>query len=210
MKSTIEQLTQTGLIVKPTGEWGPYKNGFLIAQPFFPNESGYEDCCGYLFIDQNTQIKIHDDVVYVFPKENDWWFDRWAYVPGPGPDDVEWCIGDFETALGWVYQSFWGTPTILDGWVLPTHRHPEWEVTKVPEVVWAARFVGQDLWQQLEAEEQNAYSNLLNSKGPIWPRILESSFISIENQKRPDVRLELRRDLAVAYIREIAGLENGT
>lgn len=79
MEFTFELLEKFSLFVKEL-HGGPFKGGFSISNyPFITDLADLRDL---------PETKEDQETCQIFSYENDWYFYRWKYVPGPGEDDV--------------------------------------------------------------------------------------------------------------------------
>lgn len=97
-----------------------------------------------------------------------WTVRMWELIPGPGPDDFECEFMTLDEAVDTVLNFYFGTPTIVDGWIIPFHRHPEWQRGRVSSLLPQAVLVTAERFQQVKEEHMNRWSRAsLASKIPV-------------------------------------------
>jgi hypothetical protein len=150
-----------------------------------------------------SKIPIEDStlVLYQPADSDDWVLRMWEYVPGPGPTDFVCSFRSPDEAIAAVTDFFFGTPTTINKWMFPLHRHPELKEKQeaILQAIKRAPTVSPAEFKQIQ--EQNWQVELNKDWGDqIWERAFASQFLCIPHQHDSRLMLQLRRDLQIAYI----------
>ena len=141
-----------------------------------------------------TRVILEDDGL--------WSVIRWDYVPGPGYDDIVFGGQTLEHAVDIVIAWHFGSPTVLNGWIIPLHKHPEWSLDQIRVLLENAPTLPLAEWKPLQA----AYTK----KRPPWgteEEVFACLFNPIAHNQNDQLTLYLRRDLQEAYIVEMKGAD---
>lgn len=99
-----------------------------------------------------------------------------------------------------VYEFYFGTPAIIDVWIVPFNRHPElsYEVTR--SAIAQAINVSQATFDGIaERRRERVSGNRLFGKSR-WEWALQYQYLPVAHVSDPSLHLQLRRDLQEAYI----------
>lgn len=141
---------------------------------------------------------------------NHWHFFVWNSVPGPGPADFEHRVTEAGELLSVVLQFFLGEPLTIEGWVVPKHRHPEWNESHLRLAIAQAQPLSHSAWTQVYQRAKKRYSSLLTSSRlstVSWNEWYRCLFVPLV--KRPladhehpshEETLWIRRDLREVYL----------
>jgi hypothetical protein len=134
----------------------------------------------------------------IYYEKEQWGFRKWDYCPGPGPDDIDFQSESLEMITQVDLNYYFGEPTILNKWVLPVHKHPEWDIARLHRALNTATQISLPQWQSIR-EEAVANRNRLHPLGTML-QIFACSFNPIAHSEDSNLTLYLRRDLAEAFI----------
>ena len=109
-----------------------------------PPASGYalRVCSGSQTL-PGSAITIFEDMGHIIARPGQWGFAHWMTCPGPGPEDLEYWVATAEELITVTTRFFLGEPCLIEGWVVPLHRHPDWDDPAY--VVWSLR---RSAWHQ--------------------------------------------------------------
>ena len=137
-----------------------------------------------------------------------WVFEVWNRIPEPAESDFH-CTyatrGEAERAVDMFLHS---EPTIIDGWIVPLHRHPELSLEAVKEALANAIHVSHDTFEGIAERRKKRIEHYYWVHGwrkHVWERTYESQFLSITHQSDKSILLQLRRDMQECYV--INGLQ---
>lgn len=149
-------------------------------------------------IDEGDGIGSLVDGSIIFYQDGNWVFRKWDWVPGPGYDDIDFRNENLEVILNVAIEYYFGEPILIDNWILPLHKHPEWSATRLPVVIESAKRITVTEWDVIRAPyTQRRWQ--LHPQGTLV-EIFACLFNPITNSQYPDLTLYLRRDLAEAFI----------
>jgi len=120
---------------------------------------------------------------------------NWNGIGGRAPDDVH--IEDLRlgTAVQYAEDFYFGAPLVIEGWLFPVNRHPEWNVELLRASFAATQTLSDSAWRKLRGERHAASKGLDEAD-----RIL-LKFREVESlEPRDDQRLWMRNDLAEVFI----------
>lgn len=190
---TLQQLRELGLYVLQFQEKGR-KNFYHIHVP----KDGYTA--------HNIVEVVEDGMVSIIQskaslgigfssEDNLWYFDRQDYIPGPGRDDFGKGYDTEDEALAAAQEYFTGEPTIVDGWVVPFHRHPELDKSLTRNAIQFARHITAVEAKAIVKEHWSKRLEIFPSGNPyLW------LFLDFPNQTNEQLVLYLRRDAQEAFI----------
>lgn len=121
---------------------------------------------------------------------------RWDYIPGPHYDDFWWQYKTQAEAFEAAYNYYFGSPTLIDDWLIPFHSHPELNVGQVKVAI--AKSVITNA-KDFEAAAQERRIRLGNDWVG-WPQALKWHFLTCSHQLDYKITLRLRRDMQEAFI----------
>lgn len=141
---------------------------------------------------------------------NHWRFIVWNSVPGPGPADFEHSVISAGELVPVVLQFFLGKPLTIEGWIVPKHRHLEWNESHLRLAIAQAQPLSHSAWTQVYQRAKKRYSSLLTSsrlRTVSWDEWYCCLFIPLvkrplEDHEHPshEEALWIRRDLQEAYL----------
>ena len=94
-------------------------------------------------------------------REGGWTFSMLQWMPGPGPDDFVCEFTTLDEAVDAVFDFYVGAPTMIDGWLLPFHRHPELSRERVSSRLPQAVLVTAERFQEIQEEHRNLYMRVM-------------------------------------------------
>ena len=103
------------------------------------------------------EFQTCSEICLIFQKEGKWFFQRWVYTPGPGPDDVVYESNDLRQTADVAIRYYCGSPLILEGWIFPLHKHPEWEEEVLRASFSKARIIRSEEWFRINTEYHRRY-----------------------------------------------------
>lgn len=137
-RDPLQRLRDAGLTVHE-----PYSNRVIILRPS-EWEFGGPECV-------------------LIVQEGGWTFSMLQWMPGPGPDDFVCEFTTLDEAVDAVFDFYCGAPTIIDGWLLPFHRHPELSREQVSSRLPQATVVTAERFQQIEEEHSRRHMRALKA-----------------------------------------------
>jgi glycosidase len=179
----LQRLRDAGLIVKPSSTSG----SFYIDKPG-PKE------------DVTSRLRLEDA---------SWFFEVLDFIPGPGLDDFQCEFAELDEAVEAVLVFYLDEPTIVDGWVIPFHRHPELRTDGIKQTIAKATCIAQDAFNEIEESHWNKIRHYQQHGQwehyrQAWQYIVQHQFLKIPHVEDCTVTLRLRRDGQEGYIVRIA------
>lgn len=139
-------------------------------------------------------IRHLEDACFVFPIREGWCYRNWNGIGGCAPDDVHIEDLQLQTAVQYAETFYFGDPLILDDWVFPVNRHPEWDIGQLRAAFRDAQTLANTAWRALRHERHVA------SKGQQEDDRFLAKFREVfPVNPRNDLRLWMRNDLAEMY-----------
>ena len=135
-------------------------------------------------------------------KGNKWVFLVSETLGGIGPEDLRCEFDSLNAAVEFTLFFYFGEPTIIDGWVIPLHRHPEIPFENLDQVLKNATRLNQAEFHEHEEkhfQEMIDFQRRHQNRG-LWEFVLQHQYIKIPNVTDPAISLRLRRDGQEAYI----------
>lgn len=155
------------------------------------------------------------DQAEIWSVQNRWLFYYGKAIPGPGPHDFEYGVNTVEEIVTFTRHFFLGEPVMLDGWLAPLHRHPEWSEEAVRECIaraqpeWEPNRHTQPLvtnippgFQKLRSGRNLGFDMRDPAREEIWKQkdfALQAVALEPENLASTHM-LSLRRDLSDAIL----------
>lgn len=143
-------------------------------------------------------------------EEDLWVFQSWMRIPGPGAETIEHRVPTVEEIVAVTLQFFLGEPQHIDGWLVPFHRHPEWDAPRLRQVMSQAQSLSKAEWDQVSQRFREQYMQLVqefgrgkrtNRSGPwSWNRWHACMTVNLEHEDPSSPTLWLRRDLEEAFL----------
>jgi hypothetical protein len=211
---SLQRLIDAGLTIETSAPDDPYLDGrfsslYWIAKPttnlnsthfFGEQEIPIEDAVlnlGYL-LPASRALGYHP--FWDWRLQTDAWVVwLWDYLPGPGPTDFVWSCASLNQAMSLMLDFYFGTPTIIGGWAVPLHRHPELSLPKVCDTIGRAVPITDSAFQVLRDEYRQREPRSSWQDQP-WFKVFQISFLTIPHQHDPTLTLFLRRDVQEAFI----------
>lgn len=140
----------------------------------------------------------HDQISHLFYEENLWRFVYWRWVAGPGPEDFSVEFEHLSEAIKTIKNFYSGEPLVVEGWIIPFHRHPELDTDTIIYTI------KNNIIQLTESQFKQAKETIsrtgekLNKGG--FLDVLPFRFLKIRHQSEQNHCLYLRRDGEIAYI----------
>src|SRR5262249_36760243 len=98
------------------------------------------------------KISHFKDVSRIYFENEMWGFRKWEWVPGPGPDDIDFQAETLERIVNCALNYYFGKPTIINGWIIPVNKHPEWSAERLNSVLERAKQVTSEEWKTIRDE----------------------------------------------------------
>lgn len=120
----------------------------------------------------------------------------WEYCPGPGPDDFRVTFKTLDEVLLAVWSFYFAKPVVVNGWIIPLHRRPYWDLPRLQYRLANAHHIDLAAFQAIEELRcQRAYAS------PPGPAAAEfTQFLPCQHRTEIDRSLMLKRDLEKAYV----------
>jgi hypothetical protein len=147
-----------------------------------------------------SSLTLADIACRLYHAKQRWVFEMWERVPGPDESDFICRFSSLEDAV-WAVQAFYfGSPTNMDGWLIPLHRHPELSRADVQYAIENAVNVDQDAFEGIAERRQRRIIGNRIFGTDRWTLALQYQFLTIKHNTNTNKVLQLRRDLQEAYI----------
>lgn len=209
----LQRLVDAGLIFETCAPDEPFMKGrfswlYWVAKPATNPHSTH------LFGDQKTPIEdavlnlgylvpnslaLGHHPFWDWPLQTDaWTLWLWDYLPGPGATDFVSSCEALQQVINHILDFYFGTPTVIDSWAVPLHRHPELILPTVQDAIRGAVPMAASAFQLLSNEyhEREPRSSWHNQS---WAKVFQTRFLTIPHQYDPTMTLYLRRDLQEAF-----------
>ena len=132
-----------------------------------------------------------------------WIVEVWDCIPGPAESDFHCTYSTREEAENAVKMFLSGEPTLIGGWIVPLHRHPELTVEGVKNTIASAIHVSKETFDGIAERRKKRIEHYYWVHGwrkHMWERAYQSQFLAIAHQLDNSVMLQLRRDMQECYI----------
>lgn len=131
---------------------------------------------------------------------DDWVFSIWGCAPGPCVDDFIARFATREEAISAVLQYAVGGPTLLNGWVVPLHAHPELSLLQVTFAIAQAVTVDADTFARIAWQRREKVFGNRRFGRTRWDWALQYQFLALPHVHEPSATLMLRRDAQEGYL----------
>ena len=165
---------------------------------------------GGFSIDPKTGWQLGGERATIGYQENCWCFQSWERIPGPGPETLEHHVSTGEEIVSVTQHFFLGEAQTIEGWLVPIHRHPEWNIPRLRQVIGQAQSLSQEEWNQVSQRFREQYIQLVQEfgrsirtdrSGPwSWRRWYACMTVSLEHEDSSSPTLWIRRDLEEAFL----------
>jgi hypothetical protein len=133
-------------------------------------------------------------------QKGEWVFQEWEMIPGPGRDDFRIVYQSHAEYARAVENFVSGSPTTIDGWIVPLHKHPELTLEGVQYAIADAVNVSCEAFERIEEDRhRRIYYHPLFGRTR-WEWALQTQFLTCKHISEPAVTLRLRRDMQETYI----------
>lgn len=136
------------------------------------------------------------DYSEIYEENSLWAFTKWKYIPGPHYDDFWWQYETKEEAFQAAYDYYFGSPSVIDGWIIPLHTHPELNGEQVKTAITQAVTINPEHFPEIAKERRIR----LGDEWMGWPQALKWHFLTCAHQSDSTITLCLRRDMQEAFI----------
>lgn len=147
----------------------------------------------------NNEVNIAS---YLSFQNGMWVFEIWNRIPEPDESDIHCTYSTYEEAARAVSAFLYGAPTIINGWIIPLHRHPELTIEGVKNAIASAMHISQDTFAGIAERRRQRIEHYYWVHGwrkHVWERTYQSQFLAIAHQSNKKVMLRLRRDMQECY-----------
>lgn len=183
--------------VRVVNPWGPYLGAadlviFCDGQP-----------------DAEEAISIYNTRCMISFREGQWRLTVEDGMAGPGPQGLEHFLASLEEVISFALAYCQGAPSEIAGWLVPLHRHPEWDEARVRHAITHARQISAAEWDRTLHEARAEYNRLVHASHPrltehprpiAWDEWYACLFVCIAPADPACAEtLWLRRDLQAAY-----------
>lgn len=185
--------------------------GLKVVTPFGPFR-GWTELVVYggFSIDPKTGRQLGGEMATIGYQKDLWCFQSWERIPGPGPETLERHVSTVEEVVSVTQQFFLGEPQKIEGWIVPFHRHPEWDIPRLYQVMAQAQSLSKAEWDQISQRFREQYIQLVQEfgrsirtdrSGPwSWERWWACMTVSLEHEDPFLPTLWIRRDLKEAFL----------
>lgn len=124
----------------------------------------------------------------------------WECCPGPGPDDFRVRFKTLDEILLAVWSFYFAKPVIVNGWIIPLHRRPYWDLPRLQYRLANVSHIDAVAFKAIEdlRRQRVALSPQTPAIGLVAAECIQ--FLPCQHQTRIDHSLMLRRDLEEGYV----------
>ena len=194
----LQQLIESGLEVEMFDPTAQYDQGYMIRLPADTDHFTIADPS--LVFQTATSLTLADIACKLYQTKQRWVFEMWERIPGPDESDFICSFLSLEDAVKAIQAFYFGSPTTMDGWLIPLHRHPELCQADVQYAIQNAVNVSQDVFEGIVERRQLRITGNRIFGTDRWTLALQYQFLTIKHDTTTNVVLQLRRDLQEAYI----------
>jgi hypothetical protein len=171
----------------------------LHVRPVLSMPNRYRIMRSYTVADDNPHFIKPEEMSQLYLDDSQWVFTNWQSVPGPGMNDFQCEFDTLEQSAEVAEQYYFGQPLIIDGWVVPLHRHPELNPLVAETAIANVSEMAGEAFMVLKKQMFESIWGF--PPGSLrYEKVLQSTFLSIRHATDDSVTLCLRRDGAEAYI----------
>jgi len=138
-----------------------------------------------------------EEVSLVFPHGNRWVYRHWDGVGGRADDDVHFETKSLADAIHCVENFYFGKPLQIDGWLFPSHKHPEWNIELLHDTFAKASSISEVDFHRIRHDRYRQFKEQVGA-GPF--SAIGVRFRKIEAIEPRPVALWLRNDLTEIYL----------
>jgi hypothetical protein len=194
----LQQLIDAGLEVETLESTAQYNQGYVIRLSADTDRFTIADPSPVF--QAVSSLTLADIACRLYHAKQRWVFEMWERVPGPDESDFICRFSSLEDAVKAVQAFYFGSPTNVDGWLIPLHRHPELSRADVQYAIENAINVGQDAFEGIAERRQRRITGNRIFGADRWTLALQYQFLTIKHDTNTYVVLQLRRDLQEAIL----------
>lgn len=180
----IEQFRSKGLFAE-TSTLGWSKGGIRIAGKVSDGGLG---------------IQALHEIVDIYPQGSNWIVEVRNGVPYYKCGDFEIEVSTLADAFDIAHNWYFGKPEVIAGWLIETHRHPEWRVEKLRECGLNAPHITATEWAKIDEKLEKEMRAFTSSDRMLWFAHPELVYWKIAVREKSGESLWVARDLSGAYI----------
>lgn len=184
LKSYIKELQQGALV-----EWVPYCS-VSLAKSVVNQRATANDRLGILPTTRSCGISWHLSDV--------WKLQSWLGHPGPIESDFIAIFNEIDNVYESLFDFYFGSPVIINGWVVPLHHHPELDQKLVEAALLQAKVISPKDFSVIQ-EGLVAQANTMSFTS-IWERGRWERFLTLKQELASHRTCYLRRNMSAAYI----------
>lgn len=118
-------------------------------------------------------------------------------VPGPDKNNFRVSYQKLDDALLAVWAFYFGETAVINDWVIPLHRYPDWNFAKLQHCLANAATISEASFTALCEQRWEQVRDVTRKLN--YAAFLRASFIKIRQRSGGKVALWLRRDLGEGY-----------
>lgn len=116
---------------------------------------------GIVPIDPQVGQQHNGQEVTIGYKDNLWCLTHRENIPGPGEETVEHYVSTVEEIINVALNFYFGEAQTIEGWLVPTHRYPEWDVARLHQAIEQARSPSRREWYVIDHSYLDRYTQLV-------------------------------------------------
>jgi len=148
----------------------------------------------------DDRMNILNDITYIYVDNVGWTFEIFIGAIPYSLDDVVLNGLSSEDAIAKVLDYYFGKPLIIDNWIFPIHKHPDWDRVQLIETVKRAKPISVTAWEGIKTECDKRFQQIIKRDISLWNRYPELLFIPFDNVENDQTKLWMRRDCKKMYI----------
>lgn len=143
-------------------------------------------------------IQALKDVSWIYFRAGQWGFHKVDHTGGIGPNDIDYPTATLDEAVSVLLNYYFGEPVAVGDWLIPIHKHPEWDLDAVQSAIDQAQQISPDKWIAIQREHKELYFQL--ARPTTFSDLFSYVFVTVSHVHKTDLRLHLRRDLRHAFV----------
>jgi hypothetical protein len=128
----------------------------------------------------------------------EWILSSWEGHPGPASGDFITEFDNLDAVYEALYQYYFGSPILLEGWIVPLHHHPELNEALVAKAIAQAIHIHRSQFNVIKESSARQLENIPLSE--VWGLGLPFFFLEFRHTINTQEVCYLRRDMQEAFI----------
>lgn len=148
----------------------------------------------------SDDISVFENFCRIYFDDHHWVFEKRTGIPVAVSDDVTYETTSLEDIVKIVIKWYFGSCCVIDGWLFPIHKHPEWDLESIKKTLKNVKVVTYMEWKEITGYYQAKLEALIRVNVTSWSDHPELMFRKIDNIDDKSGVLWMRWDIKEMFI----------